>query len=133
MAGDDSVASLYRVLADQCLSLEANHAKLREEFDELVQQDKTSDKEVTLVLDSIDSTSYPISWTFPGYFSTGSPFRNVLESIGHAIHVSSAASGRITFCSYTGSFEEIESCFWMFGCCHDESETIANCMQKNQR
>ncbi|KAK9045975.1 hypothetical protein V6N11_051878 [Hibiscus sabdariffa] len=97
MAGDDSVASLYRVLADQCLSLEANHAKLREEFDELVQQDKTSDKEVTLVLDSIDSTSYPISWTFPGYFSTGSPFRNVLESIGHAIHVSSAASGRITF------------------------------------
>ncbi|KAK8578806.1 hypothetical protein V6N12_069150 [Hibiscus sabdariffa] len=97
MAGDDSVASLYRVLVDRCLSLEASHAKFREEFYELAQQDKSSDEEVTLVLDSVDSTSYPVSSTFPGCFSTVSPFRNVLESIGHAIHVSSAASGRITF------------------------------------
>ncbi|KAK8486795.1 hypothetical protein V6N11_034352 [Hibiscus sabdariffa] len=99
MAGDDSVASLYRVLVDRCSSLEASHAKLREEFDELAQQDKRSDEEpeVMLASDSGDSTSYPVAANFPGYFSTGSPFRNVLESIGHAIHVSSAASGRITF------------------------------------
>ncbi|KAL4331932.1 hypothetical protein GQ457_07G009400 [Hibiscus cannabinus] len=99
MAGDDSVASLYRVLVDRCSSLEASHAKLREEFDGLALQDKRSDEEpeVMLASDSGDSTSYPVAANFPGYFSTGSPFRNVLESIGHAIHVSSAASGRITF------------------------------------
>ncbi|KAH1115564.1 hypothetical protein J1N35_008942 [Gossypium stocksii] len=98
MAGDDSVASLYRVLVDRCLSLEASHVKLREEFDELVQQDKRSDEEEVMVsLDSGDSTSYPIVVTFPGYFSTGTPFKNVLDSIGHAIHVSSTTSGRITF------------------------------------
>ncbi|KAK5847122.1 hypothetical protein PVK06_003424 [Gossypium arboreum] len=98
MAGDDSVASLYGVLVDRCLSLEASHVKLREEFDELVQQDKRSDKEEVMVAsDSGDSTSYPVVVTFPGYFSTGTPFKNVLDSIGHAIHVSSITSGRITF------------------------------------
>ncbi|TYH81285.1 hypothetical protein ES332_D03G189100v1 [Gossypium tomentosum] len=98
MAGDDSVASLYRVLVDRCLSLEASHVKLREEFDELVQQDKRSDEEEVMVAsDSGDSTSYPVVVTFPGYFSTGTPFKNVLDSIGHAIHVSSTTSGRITF------------------------------------
>ncbi|XP_038999645.1 serine/threonine-protein kinase EDR1-like [Hibiscus syriacus] len=97
MAGDDSVASLYRSLVDRCLSLEASHAKLREEFDELAQQEKRSDEKVMLASDSGYSTSYSVASTFPGYFSTGSPFRNVLESVGHAIHVSSAASGRITF------------------------------------
>ncbi|KAE8677994.1 Serine/threonine-protein kinase CTR1 [Hibiscus syriacus] len=97
MAGDDSVANLYRALVDRCLSLEASHAKLREEFDEIAQQDKRSDEEDKLASDSGDSTTYPVAFTFPGYFSTGSPFRNVLESIGHAIHVSSATSGRITF------------------------------------
>ncbi|XP_052882205.1 uncharacterized protein LOC108480293 isoform X4 [Gossypium arboreum] len=98
MAGDDSVASLYGVLVDRCLSLEASHVKLREEFDELVQQDKRSDEEEVMVAsDSGDSTSYPVVVTFPGYFSTGTPFKNVLDSIGHAIHVSSITSGRITF------------------------------------
>ncbi|XP_016716062.1 dual specificity protein kinase shkD isoform X2 [Gossypium hirsutum] len=98
MAGDDSVASLYRVLVDRCLSLEASHVKLREEFDELVQQDKRSDEEEVMVAsDSGDSTSNPVVVTFPGYFSTGTPFKNVLDSIGHAIHVSSTTSGRITF------------------------------------
>ncbi|XP_022738623.1 RGS domain-containing serine/threonine-protein kinase A-like isoform X2 [Durio zibethinus] len=97
MAGDESVASLYRVLVDRCLSLEASHAKLREEFDELVQQDKSKTDEVVVASDSGDDTSDSGSVTLPGYFSTGSPFRNVLESIGHAVHVCSAASGKITF------------------------------------
>ncbi|TYH23594.1 hypothetical protein ES288_A03G025900v1 [Gossypium darwinii] len=98
MAGDDSVASLYGVLVDRCLSLEASQVKLREEFDELVQQDKRSDEEEVMVASDLgDSTSYPVVVTFPGYFSTGTPFKNVLDSIGHAIHVSSITSGRITF------------------------------------
>ena len=97
MEGDESVASLYRVLVDRCLSLEASHAKLREEFDELVQQDKRKIDEVVVASDSGDAASYSSVITFPGYFSTGSPFRNVLESIGHAVYVCSAASGKITF------------------------------------
>lgn len=145
MAGDNSVASLHRVLVDRCLSLEASHVKLREEFDEIVQLDKRSDEEEVMVAsDSGDSTSYPVFVTFPGYFSTGTPFKNVLDSVGHAIHVSSTASGRITFwylfffafnflkrilkffidplCSYyVGSFEMIDSRFWVFCCFHDET------------
>ncbi|XVF10663.1 hypothetical protein REPUB_Repub07fG0201800 [Reevesia pubescens] len=101
MAGDESVASLFRVLVDRCVSLEASHAKLREEFDELVQQDrrKTNEEEVVVVVasDSGHATSYSGVVTFSGCFSTGSPFRNVLESIGHAVHVCLAASGKITF------------------------------------
>ncbi|XVE57829.1 hypothetical protein DITRI_Ditri04bG0121600 [Diplodiscus trichospermus] len=97
MAGDDSVASLYRILVDRCSSLEASQGKLREEVDEIVQQDKRKTDEVVLASDSGDSASYPRAVTFPGYFSTGSPFRNVLESIGHAVHVCLAASGEITF------------------------------------
>ncbi|XVF13192.1 hypothetical protein REPUB_Repub08aG0186900 [Reevesia pubescens] len=98
MAGDESVTSLYRVLVDRCSSLEASHAKLREEFDELEQQDKRkTEEEVLLESDSGDAVSYFSVVKFPGYFSTGSPFRNVLESIGHAVYVCSAASGKITF------------------------------------
>ncbi|XWS48964.1 hypothetical protein CRYUN_Cryun13aG0122600 [Craigia yunnanensis] len=96
MAGDESVASLYRVLVDRCLSLEASHAKLREELDELVQKDKRKTDEMVVASDSGDAASYSSAITFPGHFSTGSPFRNVLESIGHAVHVCSAASGKIT-------------------------------------
>lgn len=40
MAGEESAASSYRVLVDRCLSLEASQSKLKEEFDELAQQDK---------------------------------------------------------------------------------------------
>ncbi|KAK6263048.1 hypothetical protein QUC31_008864 [Theobroma cacao] len=96
MAGDDSEASLYRVLVDRCLGLEASHAKLREEFGELVQQDKRK-TEVVGTSDSGDATPYSCFVTFPGFFSTGSPFKNVLESIGHAVHVCSASSEKITF------------------------------------
>ncbi|XWS61823.1 hypothetical protein CRYUN_Cryun07bG0158300 [Craigia yunnanensis] len=97
MAGDESLASLYRVLADRCLSLEGSHDKLREEFDELVEQDKSKTDEEVVASDSGDAKSYSDVVTLPGFFSTGSPFRNVLESIGHAVHVCSAASGKITF------------------------------------
>ncbi|XVF52831.1 hypothetical protein PTKIN_Ptkin05aG0050300 [Pterospermum kingtungense] len=106
MQGDESAASLYRVLVDRCLSLEASHAKLREELDELVEQDKrngSTDENMVMVAASYAhyATSFSGALPFPGYFSSGSPFRNVLESIGHAIHVCSAVSGKITYWNHS--------------------------------
>lgn len=96
MEGDESVASLYRVLVDRCLNLEASHAKLREELEELVQHDKSKTDNYEIV-NSPDETSFSGYVGFRGYFTTGGPFRNILECIGHAIYVYSAVSGKITF------------------------------------
>lgn len=104
MAGEESAASSYRVLVDRCLSLEASQSKLKEEFDELAQQDKRKKDEVVVESDSGDDTSYSGAVTFPGYFSTGSPFRKILESIGLAVHVCSAASGKITFWNHSAEY-----------------------------
>ncbi|OMO79446.1 hypothetical protein CCACVL1_13675 [Corchorus capsularis] len=97
MAVDDSEGTLYRVLVDRCLSLEASHAKLKEELEELVQENNKRNTELDVWSDSGHPTSYSGYGTFPGFYSTGSPFKNVLECIGHAIYVCSASSGKITF------------------------------------
>ncbi|OMP09650.1 hypothetical protein COLO4_05260 [Corchorus olitorius] len=97
MAVDDSEGTLYRVLVDRCLSLEASHAKLKEELEELVQENNKRNTELDVWPDSGNPTSYSGYGTFPGFYSTGSPFKNVLECIGHAIYVCSASSGKITF------------------------------------
>jgi hypothetical protein len=48
--GDESEAGLYRVLVDRFQSLEASHARMREQFDELVQEKKmVKNKEVDMV------------------------------------------------------------------------------------
>lgn len=90
--GDESEAGLYRVLVDRFQSLEASHARMREQFDELVQEKKmVKNKEV----DMVGSDS---GWScFPGFFVAGSPYRSVLEHMGHAVHVCRASSGEIIY------------------------------------
>ncbi|KAJ0105966.1 hypothetical protein Patl1_18691 [Pistacia atlantica] len=87
MAGDDSAPTLYRGIVDRFQSLEASHAKLKEEVDELLEEKRKADDLATL--DSV--------WGVPGFFVEGSPYRSVLESIGHAVYVCNASSGEIMY------------------------------------
>lgn len=91
MANDESQTGLYQALVDRCQSLEASQARLREQLDELVKEKKIKKEEMEVV-----ASDY--GWgCLPGLFMTGSPYRKVLESMGHAIHVCRASSGEIIY------------------------------------
>ncbi|KAA8521989.1 hypothetical protein F0562_012697 [Nyssa sinensis] len=97
MEADESQDSLYRVLVDRFQSLEASHAKLREQFDVLAQEQNNRKIKEDEWSDSGQVASYS-GWGFvPGMFSSGSPYRNVLECMGHAVHVSRVVSGEIIY------------------------------------
>ncbi|KAH9777721.1 PAS domain-containing protein tyrosine kinase family protein [Citrus sinensis] len=85
MAGDESGPSLYRDLLDRFEGLEAGHAKLREELNDLLLQEKKKNDDVDEVATTSDSDA---AWssTLPGCFNEVGPYRSVLESMGHAVH-----------------------------------------------
>ncbi|KAI8019865.1 hypothetical protein LOK49_LG04G02786 [Camellia lanceoleosa] len=87
--------NMYRVLLDRFQSLEASHARLRQQFDVLVEEKRLNEHGSS---DSGDTTSNYRWGPLRGVFSDGVPHRNVLECIGHAIHVSRVVSGDIIFC-----------------------------------
>lgn len=104
--GDDG---RFRELLDRFQSLEASHVNLRQQFDVLLQEkprDFTS-KEEEVIPESGDVKSFP-DWGFvPGTYFSGSPYRNVLEYMGHAVHVSRTGSWEINywyFYNFTNSF-----------------------------
>ncbi|KAL8031484.1 hypothetical protein ABFX02_13G028400 [Erythranthe guttata] len=84
--GDESWAGLYPVLLDRFLSLEASQQKLRQQF-EVVLQEETTKK--GLASNSGGVTSFPDWGSLPGANFSGSPYRNVLEYMSHAVHVCS--------------------------------------------
>ncbi|KAL0329741.1 UNVERIFIED_CONTAM: hypothetical protein Sradi_4960800 [Sesamum radiatum] len=100
--GDESTAGLYRLLLDRFQSLEASHQKLQEQFQVLLQE-KTSNvgtetfQEKDVTSDSGDMASFPGWDSVPGTFYGGSPYRKVLEHMGHAVHVCRAGSGEIIY------------------------------------
>uniref|UniRef100_A0A7N0TX45 non-specific serine/threonine protein kinase n=1 Tax=Kalanchoe fedtschenkoi TaxID=63787 RepID=A0A7N0TX45_KALFE len=86
----------YRVLVDRFQSLEASHSKLRKQFAVLVQEQQERGKV------GVDSGSMEVDsdWGHvPGSFA--SPYRSVLESMGHAVHVSAAATGELIYWNYS--------------------------------
>ena len=101
MAGENSSSSsqrLYQALVDRCQRLQQSHAWLTEKLRDLMQQKmkkiKSEEDLAGMTSDSGDVTSdYPL----PGYFSTVSPYKRVLDSLGHALHVCRACSGEIVF------------------------------------
>ena len=70
MAGDKSEFSLYQALVDRFQSLEASHERLREQFDELVQENnkiiKNKEVDDDMVGSNLDSrwVCKEISWKF---------------------------------------------------------------------
>jgi len=94
--GEERETTAFRALADRCRSLEEEQAKLREEFDELLQNkltvrhhnDDNNKNEVTA-----DSTTLGF---LSGCFS-GSPYATVLKCMGHAVHVLRVPSAEIVY------------------------------------
>ncbi|CAK9141839.1 unnamed protein product [Ilex paraguariensis] len=95
--GEKSENILYRALVDRFRSLEASHAKLREQLNVLVQEQGVKNSRDDGTSDSGEVTLYTGWPCVPGVFSSGSPYRNVLEYMGHAVHVSRVGSGEIIF------------------------------------
>ncbi|KAL3833546.1 hypothetical protein ACJIZ3_008282 [Penstemon smallii] len=87
---------MYRDILDRFHSLEASHAKLKEQFRDFLQE-KTAIRSGNSSNFQEKMTSFP-GWGYipGGYFAVG-PHRNVLENMGHAVHVSTAGSGEIIF------------------------------------
>ncbi|KAI3468785.1 hypothetical protein Pfo_025448 [Paulownia fortunei] len=100
--GDESRASLYRVLLDRFQNLEASHQRLKEQFQVLLQE-KTRNvsnktfQEKDMLSDSGYVTSFPGWGCLLGAYFSGSPYRSVLEYMGHAVHVSRTGSGEIIY------------------------------------
>ncbi|XP_031124800.1 probable serine/threonine-protein kinase drkA isoform X2 [Ipomoea triloba] len=99
-AGQDSGTSLYAALAERCRSLEAGLASLQQQLDVLLREQSSRSCEESgqeVASDSGDLTSYP-GWGYvPGAFFDGSPYKNVLEYMGHAVHVSRPATEEIIY------------------------------------
>ncbi|XP_020218062.1 serine/threonine-protein kinase STY46 isoform X3 [Cajanus cajan] len=92
MSGGERQVHALRSLADRCRSLEEKQAKLREEFDELVQVSNN----LTVGDDSqavADSTVGFLS----GFCFSGSPYATVLKCMGHAVHVLRVPSAEIIY------------------------------------
>lgn len=93
MAARDSQISMYRVLLDRCESLEASHARLTAEFHELEDETKKKEEEDEAVMTSEFSVPHRVR----GFFLSGSPYRSILDNMGHAVHVCSASAGEIQY------------------------------------
>lgn len=97
-AGEESRSGMYGVILDRFRNLEASHAKLREQFDVLVEEQQQQQQGKKMKSDS-GETGSDSCWGCmpPAYFSDGSRHRSVLDWMGHAVHVTSAASGEIIY------------------------------------
>lgn len=103
MAGTNADPSLYQVLVEWCQRMETSQARLREDVDDLLSQEERrigieaapeADDEAEEAWDSPSAT-----WerAVSGFYFADSAYRTLMDSMGHAIHVTSAGSGEITF------------------------------------
>ena len=97
MEAEKADARLHRVLVDRFRNLEASYARLIEKFHTLVKEQSKRRVSGEGSSDSGEMMSY-YGWSYvPGVFSSGTPFRNVLHYMGHAVHVSRVVSGEIVY------------------------------------
>lgn len=98
--GESFPASMYHDLAYRFRTLEASQNKLKEQFDVLLQEKLcgTKDSEGNEVeSDSSDVTSSHRLACVPGAYFTESPYKRMLEHMGHAVYVSVAGTGEIIY------------------------------------
>ncbi|KAM7494208.1 hypothetical protein LguiB_028817 [Lonicera macranthoides] len=93
---EESQASLYRVLVDRFRNLEVSQARMKEELHAIGEEQGI--EYMSTDSDSVGLTSYSGTESFPGGFQLACPYKSVLESMGHALHVCRALSGEIIFC-----------------------------------
>ncbi|ESQ55037.1 hypothetical protein EUTSA_v10024532mg [Eutrema salsugineum] len=105
MAGnnDNSDPSLYKVLVDWCQRMETSQARLRNDVDDLLLQE---DRRIGIEPAPESEAEAEDLWNSPsatwdkavsGFYFADSAYRTLMDSMGHAVHVTSAASGEITF------------------------------------
>ncbi|KAL1201635.1 putative serine/threonine-protein kinase SIS8 [Cardamine amara subsp. amara] len=110
MAGNNSESSLYQILVDWCQRMETSQARLREDVDDLLLQEERricyepaaeleEEVEAEEADDSWDNPSVTWERAVSGFYFADSAYRTLMDSMGHAIHVTSATSGEITFWS----------------------------------
>ncbi|KFK28870.1 hypothetical protein AALP_AA7G059100 [Arabis alpina] len=109
MAGksNSEESSLYQVLVEWCQRMETSQARLREDVNDLLlQEERRIDHESTAIEsetaaeeESWDSPSATWERAVSGFYFSDSAYRTLMDSMGHAIHVTSAASAEITFWS----------------------------------
>ncbi|KAK2989047.1 hypothetical protein RJ640_018836, partial [Escallonia rubra] len=98
MNSSESQEGLYRVLADRYRSLEASHERLKRQLSSLAGERGSAGKLRGGVTSGSGEVTKCAGWAWvPGVFARGSPYRSVLESMGHAVHVSRAGSGEIIY------------------------------------
>lgn len=107
MAGENNAdSSLYQVLVEWCQRMETSQARLREDVDDLLNQEERrigieaapeADDDVEEAEEAWDSPSATWERAVSGFYFADSAYRTLMDSMGHAIHVTSAGSGEITF------------------------------------
>nr|XP_027080533.1 probable serine/threonine-protein kinase SIS8 isoform X1 [Coffea arabica] len=110
-------SDIYAVLMDRFHSLQASHEKLKEQFNILLQEKSiaggfgSTSSRVARVRNSVDEVmnmqedssgelaGEDSSWAsyIHGAYYSGSPYKNVLECMGHAVHISRAGSEEIIY------------------------------------
>ncbi|KAG6418853.1 hypothetical protein SASPL_121059 [Salvia splendens] len=91
--GAKSSDRYLRALLDRFESLEASHEKLKEQFQVVVHEKAERESPP----DSGGSRRYPGWGDMPGAYFAESPYRRVLEYMGHALHVSRVGSDEIIY------------------------------------
>ncbi|GMH26603.1 hypothetical protein Nepgr_028446 [Nepenthes gracilis] len=103
MGSDESNSDLYRFLADRCNELETSQARLKAQFDELAEEksaNRSRGKSAKQATPSSGCTT--ADFCIPGNFRVGKcPYGHVLQSIGHAVHVTGASSGEILYWNHS--------------------------------
>ncbi|KNA06762.1 hypothetical protein SOVF_177990 isoform B [Spinacia oleracea] len=94
MGADESNPVLLRILVNRCAELEAGQTSLRSKLHEVTQENENHPSNNNT---PVNMTSFPGGITFSGNFSSGTPFSRVLQSIHHAVHVTSPSSGEIIY------------------------------------
>ncbi|XP_016493271.2 uncharacterized protein LOC107812640 [Nicotiana tabacum] len=84
---DDKQLAISRVFSERLRGLETSYVRLREQFN-LLLEEKCSNES-----DADNTTSY----CGPGVFYSGTPYRNVLEDMGHALYVTKVGTGEIIY------------------------------------
>lgn len=83
--------------------METSQARLREDVDDLLLQDESrtgKESAAETEAEAADSWDNPTAtWerAVSGFYFVDSAYRTLMDSMGHAIHLTSAASGEITF------------------------------------
>jgi len=97
MGGEVSENSAYEVLVDRCRRLEEQQTKMREEFNEVLQEKKKKKKKKKKLKVKENENEDSTSGFLSGFFFSLSPYANVLKCMGHAVYVHDVSTGKIIY------------------------------------